>query len=68
MSIRFIEARIADIEAATASLPRNVDKQEWRSLESNLQYVAAKANSALNALRAMQAAWVVEMYNRETPT
>jgi hypothetical protein len=59
--LRFIDARIAEITEAVALLQRNVDKQEWNALDSNLHYVAAKAHAAITKLHAMQAAWVAEM-------
>ena len=60
-NFRYIEARIDDIANASALLKRNIDKLEWSAMESNLLYVAAKANTALAKLHAMQKAWVDEM-------
>ncbi len=57
----YIDKRIEEIEAAVALLRRNVDKQEWSALESNLLYVAAKANAAHARLGAMRQAWVDEI-------
>ena len=59
--LRFIDIRIDEITKAAALLRRNVDLQEWTALESNLRYVAAKAETALTKLREMQQAWIDEM-------
>ncbi len=57
----YIDARIREMKEAVVLLTRNVDKEEWKALESNLRYTIAKANAALTKLHAMQQAWIDEM-------
>lgn len=59
--LHFLDARVRELKDAVALLSRNIDQQEWRALDSNLQYIAAKAQTAQTRLHAMQLAWVAEM-------
>ncbi len=57
----FLDARIKELVDGVSLLQRNLDKQEWSAMDSNLHYIAAKAATALNKLNTMRQAWIDEM-------